>query len=297
MTIPETQLDTWAKQGAGIGSRDTYAQIKAVLESTGSPYFTRDFDVFLQGSYGNDTNIYSESDVDIVIQLTSSFQYGLEDLSVEQKSAFQAAYTGGVSYSLTTFKQEVLAHLQARYGTDVVSGKRAINILANGNRRSADVIVCMDYRRYRQFSTTANQSYYEGIFFKASDGTSVKNYPKFHSANCTAKHQATSSYYKPTVRIFKNLRSKLIATGALQPGDAPSYFIEGMLWNVPNENFGRSYQETVLNCLVWLNGCDRSKLVCANDQYMLLHPTSPVTWTVEKFEKFLAAACTLWSDW
>lgn len=31
------------------------------------------FKVFLQGSYGNDTNIYAESDVDIAIRLDNCF--------------------------------------------------------------------------------------------------------------------------------------------------------------------------------------------------------------------------------
>lgn len=161
--IPEAQLETWSHQGAGIGSRDTYNQLRGVLLSPDSPYAARTFDVFLQGSYGNDTNIYSESDVDVVIQLTSAFNYGLDDLPVEQKTAFQTAYSGGVAYSLTQFKQEVQAHLTARYRADVIPGKRAINIQANGNRRSADVIVCQDYRRYRSFYSVSSQDYYEGI--------------------------------------------------------------------------------------------------------------------------------------
>ena len=33
------------------------------------PYADKNLKVFLQGSYGNDMNIYAESDVDIVIRL------------------------------------------------------------------------------------------------------------------------------------------------------------------------------------------------------------------------------------
>jgi hypothetical protein len=36
------------------------------------------------------------------------------------------------------------------------------------------------------------------------------NYPKQHSENCTRKHKNTASQFKPLVRIFKNIRTKLV---------------------------------------------------------------------------------------
>jgi hypothetical protein len=67
MAIPESQLETWSHQGSVKQSRDTYATIKRTLEASDTKYADKDFEVFLQGSYGNDTNIYAESDVDVVI--------------------------------------------------------------------------------------------------------------------------------------------------------------------------------------------------------------------------------------
>jgi len=67
MPIPESQLETWSKPGSVAQSRDTYATIKRALENTNATYASRNFEVFLQGSYGNDTNIFAESDVDVVM--------------------------------------------------------------------------------------------------------------------------------------------------------------------------------------------------------------------------------------
>src|ERR1700734_156109 len=74
MAIPESQLETWSHQGAIAGSKATYATIKSVLESAGTPYARKGYKVFLQGSYGNDTNIHSESEVNVVIRLDDCFQ-------------------------------------------------------------------------------------------------------------------------------------------------------------------------------------------------------------------------------
>lgn len=48
---------------------------------------------------------------------------------------------------------------------------------------------------------------------------------------------ATDGAFKPLVRILKNLRGKLVDDGLLGEGIASSYFLEGLPYNVLNENF------------------------------------------------------------
>jgi hypothetical protein len=84
------------------------------------------------------------------------------------------------------------------------------------------VIVCAKYRRYRSFSGINTEDFTEGICFFASDGERVVNYPKQHSANCTLKHQGTKSWFKPTVRILKNMRNRMIDKNMIEEGLAPS---------------------------------------------------------------------------
>jgi hypothetical protein len=71
------------------------------------------------------------------------------------------------------------------------------------------------------------------------------------------------------VHILKNIRSKLVEDGAIADGSAPSYFIEGLLYNVPDDKFGNSYSDTFVAAINWMVQADRSKLVCANEQYYL----------------------------
>lgn len=47
--------------------------IKKVLNDTASPYYLKDFSIFLQESYGNDTNVYRDGDVDVVIRLNQTY--------------------------------------------------------------------------------------------------------------------------------------------------------------------------------------------------------------------------------
>lgn len=296
MAIPESQLETWSHQGSITQSSATYNTIKGALEVAGSPYAGKDYNVFLQGSYGNYTNIYAESDVDIVIQMNNTFYHDLKKLPDAQKQAFNAAYSNA-EYPYDSFKKDVLTVLTDKYGDDINSGDKAISIAANGGRRKADVIAAVQYRRYHKFLTTSDQLYDEGICFFSSSGEQIANYPKYHSDNLTAKHQSTQKGFKPMARVLKNLRGKLVDEKVIASGVAPSYYLEGLLYNVPDDKFTTSYGDSFVNCINWIQEADRSKFVCANKQYYLLWEDSPVTWRASKCDEFLAAAVELWNQW
>jgi hypothetical protein len=296
MGISESQLDTWSHQGSVTQSSATYNTIKNALEAAGSPYAGKNYEVFLQGSYGNDTNIYAESDVDIVVKLNDCFRHDLHELPDDQKAAFKAAHSDA-TYTYVEFKKDVLSVLKAKYGNDVNPGGKAINIAANGSRRKADVIAAIGYRRYHSFLGLSNQAFDEGICFFSGAGECIANYPKQHSTNCTAKHQNTQNWFKPMVRALKNLRGKLIYENMIGNGVAPSYYLEGLLYNVPNDKFRTSYEDCFVNFINWIKQADRSKFVCVNEQYYLLREDSPVTWRAAKCDEFLEATIKLWNQW
>ena len=213
MTIPETQLETWSKQGSVAQSQATYATVRTCLEANDAPYAARSKSIFLQGSYGNDTNIYADSDVDIVIATDSIYYYDTSSLKPDELAAFNAHVSSGGGYSYQKFKEEVTAHLAKKFGTSVRPGKKAIFINGEGNRRDTDVLPAVEYRKFTTFRTAADSNYAAGITFWTSDGTQIINYPKQHSANLAAKHQSTGNWLKPTVRILKNMRGRDSARG------------------------------------------------------------------------------------
>lgn len=295
MTIPEAQLETWSHQGSIQQSANTYGIIKNALEATRSAYAEKNYQVFLQGSYANDTNIYAESDVDIVIRLDSTFYRDLSRLPEDQQEAYKKAYRSA-EYPYSDFKNDVLSQLNNKFPTSILPGNKATKIEAGGSRRNADVLIAAQFRRYHSFISLGNERYHEGVcFFDASD-TRIENFPKQHSQNCTTKHQATNSRFKKVVRIFKNMRSKLIDEGMIGRTTAPSYFIEGLLYNVPNSAFVSNYSDCVANCLVWLLETDKDDLVCANELFYLLREGSPNSWNPQNCDDFLNAAVELFSQ-
>jgi hypothetical protein len=294
MAIPESQLETWSRQGSTTQSEDTYATIKRALEAADTKYAGKSFDVFLQGSYGNDTNIYAESDVDVVIRLDSIYYYDTSALIPEHLALFNANFSPA-PYSYADYKSHVISALEKSFGAASVNAdKKAVKINANGNRRSADVVVAAQFRRY--YSGLLGMQYESGICFFTPSGR-VENYPKQHSANCTAKHQATSEWFKPMVRILKNMRSKLVEDDAIARGSAPSYFIEGLLYNVPDDKFSKNYGSTFVGAMNWIFQAKRNDFVCPNKQHYLVRDSVATCWPCANCDHFLNAAAALWNAW
>lgn len=294
MAISDQQLQTWCSIGASTQSKTTYGTIQTALERADAPYASKSYTVYLQGSYGNDTNVYRDSDVDVVICTNSVYYSDTSDLTPDQKARFNSGWSAAL-YSANDFKRDVTAHLKARFGQSVSAGNKAVFVPGSDTRRDADVLACAEFRRYFQFTYGGPGDYYEGICFFLPDGTRIENYPKLHSANCSAKHQA-QNWFKPTVRLFKNMRNRMIDAGAIAADLAPSYFIEGLLYNVPNDRFGGGQTANFTDVFQWLYAADRSKFLCANERFYLLYEGSPVTWRTANCTAFLNALAAFWNS-
>jgi hypothetical protein len=283
MAIPESQLETWANQGAITTAKATADSVKNALNSYSDWPNGVDFEVYLQGSYKNDTNIRGDSDVDVVAQLNSTFY---SNLSEGQKRILGLT---PATYHLSDFRTDVLKILKNYYGqSQITEGNKSIKIKASNGRLPADVIVCSQYRRYK---TVNSYDYVEGMtFWTRNDNRRVINYPKVHYDNGVSKHQNSSKWYKPVVRLFKNCRGSI-------PGDAtPSYFLECMLYNTPNSKFGTSYGDTFCNIVNWLNENSLDNFVCQNGQ-LNLFGASQEQWDTSEAKIFIKNLISLWNNW
>src|SRR5262245_46221279 len=114
VAISEQQLATWEKQGPTAQFTATYETLRGVLDDKAAPYHQKDYSIFLQGSYKNDTNVYGDSDVDVVMRLNQTFYTDLGQLSEEDTRLWNAARSDA-DYSLSQFKTDVLAWLTKIY--------------------------------------------------------------------------------------------------------------------------------------------------------------------------------------
>lgn len=298
--IPESQLSTWANAGASQSATTTYTSIKAALDA-GTTLKGRQYNVYLQGSYRNSMNVYGDMDVDIVVELTSVFGYDISNLTDVQKGEFQRRFPGSAEYTPTQFRNDVEAALVAYYGRDlVVSRNKCLQVTAKSGRLDADVLPCRSFKRYDANPPVALPVPHEGIqFFTRDENRSVVNFPSQHYENGVKKNGATSDRFKPTVRIFKNLRNYLLAENLISAEAAPSYFVTCLIYNAPNSAFQAKHAGTVLAILKWLHDLDDeaiNKLVCENELVWLCRD-APDRWKPLDAKKFRNAAISAWNDW
>ena len=70
-----------------------------------------------------------------------------------------------------------------------------------------------------------------------------------------------------------------------------------LLWNIPADKFGTSYEDTFVATFNYLVNADRSAFKCANGIHPLLQVNSQVSWAPANCEAYLDALRSLWNNW
>lgn len=223
----------------GLGFTDDNKAISRLYEDTysyslemRSLYGSRQIKIFIQGSYANNTNVRTQSDVDIAIVQEEQFQTEYRAGITDANYGFSTAPT-----PVKTFKDEVQECLKEKFGNDVVRQNKSIKVNGNTYRKDADTVPCLRYRDYRQDYNNNSNNFIGGIVIKADDGTRIINFPEQHIANGKKKNSETNSYYKKMVRIIKNIRYLMEDNRYVSAQNVSSFGLESLLWNIPNEIF------------------------------------------------------------
>ena len=138
-------------------------------------------------------------------------------------------------------------------------------------------------------------SYREGIGFYLSDEQALgRQLPA--AALLTGelkKEKAANNRFKRTIRMFKAARNRLVDKKMLAKDVAPSYFIECLLYNVPDSLFKPKLAPTYTGILDWLGTARRKDFKCQNGQVELFGPGRE-QWSQKKARAFIKALQDMW---
>jgi predicted nucleotidyltransferase len=220
---------------------------------------TKTIEVFAQGSYANRTNVRQDSDIDICVLYKDAFfpNYSMSEGLNEAALGFMEGW-----YPYADFKNDVEAALKSYFGAgSITRGKKAFDVHANTYRVDADVVPCFEHRRY--MGTLEEHWYESGTQFLPDDGGRIINWPRQNYQNGVEKNEATGRRFKAVVRILKRLRNEMVENGHSLAEPIPSYLIECLVWNVPNEGFGHeTYRADVRYTLAHLWNETRTDEAC-----------------------------------
>jgi hypothetical protein len=299
VAIPKSQLETWSHRSQTNTAIKAHEDIRIALKNPLlSSVWNVDFDDYLQGSYRNYTNTVRDHDVDVVIQLNTSYTSDFSLIPYDEAASIQSLEFPA-TYSLVEFRPAVIAALRNVFGWEsVIEGNKSLKVIgASGVKLDADVVVCQQHRLYH--STYPYSQHHHGIsFYHALTGRMIVNFPRQHYDNGVTKQSQTNDWFKPTVRIFKNMRSYMIDRGLLASDAAPSYFLQGLLYNVPCDTFGGSMRQNFGNVLLWLakNTKQFDGFLCQNG-LVPLFGLSDEQWQASNAIGFIIALIELDQDW
>jgi hypothetical protein len=208
--------------------------------------------VYAKGSYANNTNVRSDSDVDIAVECTD-VQYWEE---YEKGNHLPSDPYKGI-WTPAKLRAELLAAMNAKFPGQVdSSGSTAIQINSNSARVDADVVSCFSYRYYMKYESR------DGTKIFKTDGSSIVNYPAQQLENGKAKNIRTGYAYKKGARLLKRIENTMAEDGTFR--ELPSFFMECLAYNCPDDAFAH---------LIWTE-CLRAMLLHIWDNLQGDEPTS-----------------------
>jgi hypothetical protein len=236
---------------------NTESQIRAAINAS-TALAGRSTPVLAQGSYKNLTHIPRESDVDIRVVFMDSFFYDFSfvDPNATVDAMFARFGISPATYSYDSFRGDVGAALVARFGPQpaVDPGDKAFRIRETRYHVDADVVAVLQHRRYN-----ADGTFEEGVEFRSRKGKNIINWPEQQNRNGITKNKHTGERFKAMVRALKNLRAEMEDQGKAVAKPIPSFLIECLVWNVPNDRFNHTaYYEDMKAVLAFLYNATKS---------------------------------------
>ena len=205
-----------------------YRNVSRLLESSEGPAAELRPRCFLQGSYRQQTAIYTINDIDIV---------ALSDLYYPGSGSGRS-YPRDEIFSLLTkaLQQDNRYRNKLRYGSQSLCIKIDLSI-------KVEILPAVKPQGVSDFEHEPFKVY------RPETGKWIDAYARFHQAHLTDKNKSVGSF-KPMIKTMKHLRD----FWGLDVEDAVSFHFECLLYRVPNSCYSGTFADVVEAVLASLAG-------------------------------------------
>ncbi len=215
------------KQQIQLAYKDTFAY-ETMLQKNNTQ-----IKLLIQGSYANNTNVRTKSDVDIAIiqedVFTSNYRTGV----VSSNYGFSNS-----DYTFKEYKKHIYNYLVNEFGDDNVKWKsKCLFVNGNSYRVDADTVPARRNKDYRNDFINDPSNYIGGISIISDEGETIINYPEQHIKNGRDKNKSTNLFYKKMVRIIKKIRYIMDDKNISSTSTVNSFMLESLLWNIPDYKY------------------------------------------------------------
>jgi hypothetical protein len=260
----------------------TERMIRQAIDSH-EPFNNCSLKVYAKGSYANNTNVRSDSDVDIAVECTDALYWEESEKGIHAPGK---PYEG--IWTPENLRAELISSMKAKFPGQVdSSGSTAIQINSNSARVDADVVPCFSFLYYMKNGSR------DGTKIFKTDGSNIVNYPNQQKENGIAKNKRTGYAYKKGVRLLKRIENAMTEDGTFR--ELPSFFMECLAYNCPDKAFSHPTWTECLQAIllhIWssLQGDEPAsdRWLEVNECFFLFHKNQK--WNREDGREFAKAA-------
>lgn len=304
MAIPEEEL-FYLSQKAGKPYFEAELKfytdaIKEGLDNITQEYnieFNKDdVKIYVQGSYKNNTMTDDFSKLEIVVEFPQNIFGNIlkQPILKTKRILFEDSI---VKKRIIKFKPIVPLNILKKVIMETVlnisknngifNNSKSISIPATKKHKiSCEILPCY---------TLNNTENHSVIIYDSLINKYVAAFPVLHCQNLRLKDEKTNGNFLNIVRIFRNIRDIMIENEIINEGFAPSYFIECLLYNIPNSLLTGTLERSMLKTLNYLKNCNLNRFVCAHEQFQMFGNNSD-TWTTLKARSFIEVLIDIWQD-
>lgn len=210
-----------------------------------------DVDIYMHGSYANKSNIYFPSNLEIMVEITTTKRFSPEEVSLQGNYFVDIPLVFGPK----EFRELFTEMLTEMVGDKLIEQPKCIRLTnLEKIKHDVDITPCITFHHYQQEGKRGETEVSRTRGILLHDTSIVRNivsFPRLHAQNGFEKDQATGGNFKRMVRLFKTLHSLNVNEFSfISPNTANGYFIECLLYNVPNSLFAdasalaRAHQNT-----------------------------------------------------
>ena len=212
--------------------------------------------VFGQGSSKNNTNVRTNSDLDLVaLHECDPWCFPADGESLPPSAPHHAP---SLLDQYSWLRTHVFKALEGAFShSGIETANKCIKIKETATTRvPCDVLPAFRAWKYtpRREWPPGQQTGYQGVTFVTGAGEIVLSFPEQHLANGKAKNKKTGYRYKQVVRVLKKFKAGLDDDNPLTiNGQLPSsYFIEAIAYNSPDLNLAKGdIYDAVVGVLEW----------------------------------------------
>ena len=305
MAIFEEDLFYLSKKSAAPYFEDSFAFYKNCIKTainklkTEFDFFDeQDVQIYLQGSYENETMVDEFAKLEIVVEFGQN-AFGEIDKKPQLKVKSIWSDNSLIRKRIVAFKPNIhlqlikklmLESLIEETGNEgIYNNSKSIFIPAyKKNKIPCEILPC--------YTLSTSEKDESVMIYDSYINKYVVTFPKLHCENLKIKDKLTNGAFIEMVRVFRNIRDILVDNEIIDVSFAPTYFLECLLYNVPNELYKGKLSSVLLKILNYFMNCNLNKFVCAHERFKMFGNNSDA-WTIYKARSFINLMTQIWEEY